>query len=64
MVVETFGRGAHIRGNLTNSGGSSNQVTIYYGLADAGQIAGDWNHSLSLGSKDQGAFDVLLQGSG
>ena len=62
MVVETFGRGAHIRGNLTNSGGSSNQVTIYYGLADAGQIAGDWNHSLSLGSKDQGGFDVLLQG--
>ena len=37
-------------------------MTIYYGLADAGQVAGDWNQSLSLGSKDQGAFDVLLQG--
>ena len=37
-------------------------MMIYYGLADAGQIAGDWNHSLPLGSKDQGGFDVLLNG--
>ena len=41
---------------------TSNAVTIYYGLADAGQVAGDWNESLSLGSKNQGVFDVHLQG--
>ena len=60
-VIERLGRGVHLRGILSDSGGSANQVTIYYGQTDAGQIVGDWNQSMSLGSKDQGAFDAHIR---
>ena len=42
-------------------GGAANQITIYYGLAD-GTGSGGWNQSMSLGLRDQGAFDTHLQG--
>jgi hypothetical protein len=50
-VLEVFGRGARIRGLLSDAGGASNEVSIHYGLADAGTNTNDWNHSLYWGSK-------------
>jgi hypothetical protein len=61
-VLEVFGRGARIRGLLSDAGGAANEVSIHYGLADAGTNANDWNHSLVLGGQNQGAFEANLNG--
>ena len=61
-VVEEFGRGAHIIGDLTDFGGNGNEVTIYYGLSDEGQSPSNWSASKALGVINQGEFEVHLDG--
>jgi hypothetical protein len=61
-VIETFGRSVDLRGTLSDSGGVSNEVTVYFGLSDGLEVAGDWNKSKIIGMVDQGTFDLHLDG--
>ena len=61
-ILELGGRSATLQGQLVDSGGVANSVTLYYGDTDAIESPGDWNHSLSLGTFDQGPINAGLSG--
>ena len=44
QVVDVFGRGAHVQGLLHDSGGTSNDVSVYYGLSDGGTNPLNWDN--------------------
>ena len=56
------GRTASLQGELTDSGGVANSVTLFYGDTDGVETPADWNHSLALGSHDQGPVLADLSG--
>jgi len=53
---------ATLNGNLTSTGGSPSQVTIYYGLLDGGTNAANWQTNVSLGYLPTGAFSTNIAG--
>ena len=61
-IVATGGRTASLQGELTDSGGVANSVTLFYGDTDGVETPADWNHSLALGSHDQGPVLADLSG--
>jgi hypothetical protein len=40
---------ATLHGEVTDTGGETPSVTLYYGDDDAGKVAGAWDHSVSMG---------------
>jgi len=40
---------ATLNGEVTDTGGEIPSVTLYYGDDDAGEVAGSWDHSVSMG---------------
>ncbi len=52
---------ATLRGDVTDTGGSPPDVTIYWGDNDAGTTAGNWDNSVTLGSQ-AGPFSTNLSG--
>ncbi|RKY07597.1 MAG: hypothetical protein DRP66_06355, partial [Planctomycetota bacterium] len=42
---------ATLHGEVTDTAGETPTVTLYYGQADAGESAGSWDHSVSLGTQ-------------
>ena len=53
-VLQVGGQSASIVGELIDSGGTDNQITLYYGDADANSTISDWNHSGVIGTFGQG----------
>jgi len=47
---------ARVNGNLTDDGGLTTDVKLYYGESDGGQTPGSWDHCVDLGNKSIGTF--------
>ena len=45
---------ATLNGAVTSAGGDPPAVTIYYGTSDGGNVAGNWQSSISAGKQDDG----------
>jgi methionine-rich copper-binding protein CopC len=54
-------RSATLRGRVTNTGGQTPQVTLYYGNEDAGNTAAAWDHAVDLGPQ-AGSFAEFVTG--
>ncbi|MFT6573794.1 MAG: hypothetical protein ACJA16_001980, partial [Akkermansiaceae bacterium] len=52
---------ATLRGEVTDTGGATPAITIYWGDTDAGTTAGNWDNSVTLGSQ-AGPFSSNLSG--
>ena len=61
-VTGVAGRTVDLQGDLSDSGGVSNAVTVYFGDTDGIENPVDWNHSLALGNFDQGPVVASLSG--
>ena len=61
-IIELGGRSVNLKGHLEDTGGQSNQVSLYYGLTDGGENSASWDNLVSLGSFDQGPLPYLLGG--
>ncbi len=53
--------GASIGGEITDIGADTPNITLYWGDDDAGGVAANWDHSVSLGA-NSGAFNHTLSG--
>ena len=53
---------ARLQGELIDSGGTANQITLYYGDADANATISDWNYSEVIGSFGKGPVPHELSG--
>lgn len=53
---------ATLSGTLTEDGGDTTEVILYYGTTDEGVIAGNWQNSVSLGNSAEGAITTALAG--
>ena len=60
VVQDVGGRNASLIGELLNTGGGPNIVTLYYGLNDGNQNPGNWDLNISVGSFNQGPIPVGL----
>ena len=66
-VVENRGANAYsssaeLRGRLINTGGRAAGVVACWGTADGGDDPVGWQHSVSLGPKNVGAFSAVVTG--
>ena len=61
-MLEVGGRTARLQGELIDSGGTANQITLYYGDADANATISDWNYSEVIGSFGKGPVPHELSG--
>jgi len=52
---------ATLHGEVTDTAGETPSVTLYYGQADAGESAGSWDHSVSLGTQSS-TFSTSISG--
>ena len=55
---------ARLNGSVTDTGGQSPTVTVYWGDNDGGTDAGAWDHAADLGTKSVGAFSYDASGLG
>ena len=58
-VIE--GRSASITGQLLDTGGKINQVTLYFGKSEEGESPTNWDQTLSLGSFLQGEIPYKFE---
>ena len=58
-VIE--GRSASITGQLIDTGGKINQVTLYFGKSEEGESPTNWDQTLSLGSFLQGEIPYKFE---
>lgn len=58
---------ATLNGQVTSTGGTNPNVSIYWGDNDGGTVAGNWDHQINLGTQGLGAFSAdvtgLIQGT-
>jgi hypothetical protein len=52
---------ATLGGEVTDTGGASPVVTLYWGGSDGGTVPGDWEHSIDFGAQS-GAFSSAVSG--
>ena len=51
---------ANFEGNVTSSGGTLPEITLYYGTSDGGTDAGAWGAAVSIGNQPAGPFTTLI----
>lgn len=54
--------GATLRGEVSDSGESDPSITLFYGLTDGGNVAANWDSSLTLQGTQAGAFSASVTG--
>lgn len=51
---------ADVNGNVTSTGGDTPLVTLYYGLSDGGNVAGNWDEATPIGTHSGPFTDTLI----
>ncbi|MEM7395505.1 MAG: hypothetical protein AAF492_24500, partial [Verrucomicrobiota bacterium] len=59
-LSEVSSRSARAEGVLSETGAAPASVTLFYGLADGGKTATDWDASIDLGPQPRGAVSATL----
>ncbi|QQL45498.1 cadherin domain-containing protein [Sulfuriroseicoccus oceanibius] len=53
---------ADVAYTISDDGGDAPAVTVYYGEADGGQVAGNWSNSIAQGNQAAGSYNAALTG--